>query len=370
MSHTMGDTISEINKARGSAETHTRHPCVYDFHPEARLINHQKCRWLIDEIWTSGFHAHEAVISVTNDDKRQVLLGGAHRCIASMFNFTMVTEKVVSSDRAKDGALLRMVQFSEPVSTEWQTIAQTVLFAHFLDGCETTMSAVDNLQLFLGRKRREGMDMRHMLFANRFKSASSVKRFVKGVRTLTDIGWLDRLERLEARNKIKWNATHILSIGLLGQDRVKEILEETNSAGDLVGTKNPFYEEYKVTKKTGAKRVPSSSRNDGVGRKSHRSTSETDRLMSGKGPFSLSDLSSVVKMGANVNRHLDREEADTKWRGSVRSMINSIRDAIEDQVDAMGVEEEEGGTDSDKDGEGEGRNDSGGHSGNSTEDDA
>lgn len=84
-----------------------------------------------------------------------------------------------------------------------------------------------------------------------------MKCFVKGVGFLTEIGWLERLERLETRNILKWNATHILSIDILYKDKVKDRLEEYSVAGKFVGTEKPFYEEYKDSKKWG-KRAHSS----------------------------------------------------------------------------------------------------------------
>lgn len=120
-----------------------------------------------------------------------MLLGGAHRTISAIFNFTMLAEKVVNTDRVNDTALVRFVQFSEPVSSQWHTVAQTQLFAHFLQTCDSDMKSKSILETFLGSKRNEGMEMRHRLFANRFKSETSAKRFFKWVRKLTAIGCLE-----------------------------------------------------------------------------------------------------------------------------------------------------------------------------------
>lgn len=144
------------------------HPFHYHFHEEARLIKYGKCAWPIGVIWNSEFHVHKFVISFSKDDESHFLLGGAHRFIASIFNFTRVTKKSVASDRANDKCLLRMVQFSEPVSAEWQTIPQTVIFAHFIDSCEPIMSAATILHFSWTEEEVRGGHAPYIV-SNRFK---------------------------------------------------------------------------------------------------------------------------------------------------------------------------------------------------------
>lgn len=104
------------------------------------------------------------------------------------------------------------------------------------------MNTTAILEAFLGRTSIEGMDMPHMLFARRLKSDAYVKRFVKGVRTLMEIGWLQRLELLEAQGVRKWNVTHIMSIALPYTERVIELVESTTRSQKLVGKYNIVYE--------------------------------------------------------------------------------------------------------------------------------
>lgn len=111
------------------------------------------------KIRKDGFDKHEKVLPAKTDDGSHILLGGAHRSISVIFYFTIVTEKVVNMDRVNDMALIRMVQFYEPVSSEWQTVAQNKLFAHFLEKCEPNMNANAILEDLLVRNRNEGMDM-------------------------------------------------------------------------------------------------------------------------------------------------------------------------------------------------------------------
>lgn len=66
---------------------------------------------------------------------------------------------------------------------------------NFLQTFQQDMKDTATLEAFLGRKSSEVMEMRNMLFANRFKSETSVKRLVKGVPTPMEIDWFHRLER-------------------------------------------------------------------------------------------------------------------------------------------------------------------------------
>lgn len=68
------------------------------------------------------------------------------------------------------------------------------------------------------------MDMQHMLIANRIKSEPSVKRFVKGTRTLTAIACFEQLERMEAKCIINWKVTHIFRISLLDMNQLKALM--------------------------------------------------------------------------------------------------------------------------------------------------
>lgn len=87
------------------------------------------------------------------------------------------------------------------------------------------MKATAILEAFLGSKSREDIDMRRMLFANRFKYETSVKRFARGVRTLTEIECVERLERLGAQCVTKWEVTHILGIVMFYIKKMREIVE-------------------------------------------------------------------------------------------------------------------------------------------------
>lgn len=85
----------------------------------------------MDEIWNEKLPIHERVLSAITDDNSQIVLGGTHRTMEAIFNFDMVVEKSVSMAKTDYASLVRMVRFSEPFSAEWQTVAQTQLFAHF-----------------------------------------------------------------------------------------------------------------------------------------------------------------------------------------------------------------------------------------------
>lgn len=125
------------------------------------------------------------------DASRNFLLGGSHINRSAIINFTMVTENVVSRDHKKDAFLLQLVQFSESDTVEWNKVAQTMLFLHFLGTCDTKMPPEEILRNCFGGKRREGTEQRHMLFSNRYKSESSLKWFVEGVsylQTLDGVG--------------------------------------------------------------------------------------------------------------------------------------------------------------------------------------
>lgn len=81
-------------------------------------------------------------------------------------------------------SLVRMIQFPEPLCAECQIVAKAQLFAHLLENFNRILRP----HLFCRhscKESSEGIDMRPMLFLNRFKSETSVKRFVKGGLTLT-----------------------------------------------------------------------------------------------------------------------------------------------------------------------------------------
>lgn len=69
-------------------------------------------------------------LHASTDDAWQILLGGAHRILAAIFNFTMLMEDVVPTAEANYVSLVRMVNFSEPLSAEWHAVAQKQLLVY------------------------------------------------------------------------------------------------------------------------------------------------------------------------------------------------------------------------------------------------
>lgn len=59
---------------RASSVSLRRHPCTYQFHVEARLIDHAKCRWLVDSIWNYELHIQESVLSESTDEGSELFL--------------------------------------------------------------------------------------------------------------------------------------------------------------------------------------------------------------------------------------------------------------------------------------------------------
>lgn len=51
----MNNASLDISKARASSVSLQIQPWTYVFHPQAHVINHAKCRWLVDEIWKDVF---------------------------------------------------------------------------------------------------------------------------------------------------------------------------------------------------------------------------------------------------------------------------------------------------------------------------
>lgn len=80
--------------------------------------------WLISEVWNKGFKTHETVIEKDEPGKEDLLLGGAHRTMDDLFVFTPVTCKLVSKACGSEETLTKVVQFTEPLSDEWNTLAQ------------------------------------------------------------------------------------------------------------------------------------------------------------------------------------------------------------------------------------------------------
>lgn len=251
----MNTAYEHIEAARASTAVYLHHPANVRLSEQARKIDHAKCEWLLDNMWKEGYKAHETVIVKDTKDDNDLLLGGAHRTVSALFLFAPMTCKVVARNCGAEETLTKVVQFTEPISNEWNTLAQCALFAQHITQSETGVSAKILVERFLGGDMDESRKHRHMLFGKQFMSEPSMKRFVRGVRSLVSCGWLEKLEEDEAAGKLKCKTTHILSIGLLSTDDVLQLLQKHSADGSLTGSFNPFYERYRNTKKRAGKRA-------------------------------------------------------------------------------------------------------------------
>lgn len=89
-------------------------------------------------------------------------------------------------------------KFTEPISDDWNTLAQCALFVQNMKKCGDGIYAQEIVASLLEGDQYDYNKDRHMLIGKKFKSDPCLKRIVRGWRSLLRSWWIPKLERLEA----------------------------------------------------------------------------------------------------------------------------------------------------------------------------